>query len=98
MRRITMDYLISLDTNDFVRLSIKEVIKTLFEAIVLVVLVVYLFLQSFRTTIICTVAIIVALIATFAGMVCLRAEAAARREARSPDSALRLRSGRGDCR
>ncbi len=66
-----MDYLISLDTNDFVRLSIKEVIKTLFEAIVLVVLVVYLFLQSFRTTIICTVAIIVALIATFAGMVAL---------------------------
>jgi multidrug efflux pump len=49
-----MDYIISLDTNDFVRLSIKEVIKTLFEAIVLVVLVVYLFLQSFRTTIICT--------------------------------------------
>ena len=66
-----MDYLISLDTNDFVRLSIKEVIKTLFEAIVLVVLVVYLFLQSFRTTIICTVAIIVALIATFAGMLAL---------------------------
>ena len=53
-----MDYLISLDTNDFVRLSIKEVIKTLFEAIVLVVLVVYLFLQSFRTTIICSVAIV----------------------------------------
>ena len=66
-----MDYLISLDTNDFVRLSIKEVIKTLFEAIVLVVLVVYLFLQSFRTTIICTVAIFVALIATFAGMLAL---------------------------
>src|SRR5439155_19488994 len=40
-----MDYMISLDTNDFVRLPIKEVIKTLFEAIVLVVLVVYLFLQ-----------------------------------------------------
>ena len=66
-----MEYMISLDTNDFVRLSIKEVIKTLFEAIVLVVLVVYLFLQSFRTTIICTVAICVALIATFAGMLAL---------------------------
>src|SRR5437899_1696507 len=66
-----MDYLISLDTNDFVKLSIEEVIKTLFEAVVLVVLVVYLFLQSFRTTIICTVAIIVALIATFAGMLAL---------------------------
>ncbi len=66
-----MDYLISLDTNDFVRLSIKEVIKTLFEAVVLVVLVVYLFLQSFRTTIICTVAIVVALVTTFAGMLAL---------------------------
>ena len=66
-----MDYLISLDTNDFVRLSIKEVIKTLFEAIVLVVLVVYLFLQSFRTTIICSVAICVALITTFTGMLAL---------------------------
>jgi len=66
-----MDYLISLDTNDFVRLSIKEVQKTLAEAIVLVVLVVYLFLQSFRTTIICSVAIVVSLIATFAGMLAL---------------------------
>jgi multidrug efflux pump len=66
-----MDYLIALDTNDFVRLSIKEVIKTLIEAIVLVVLVVYLFLQSFRTTIICSVAIVVALIATFTGMLAL---------------------------
>jgi multidrug efflux pump len=66
-----MDYLISLDTNDFVRISIEEVIHTLFEAIVLVVLVVYLFLQSFRTTIICTVAIAVALISTFVGMLAL---------------------------
>jgi len=66
-----MEYLVALDTNDFVRLSIKEVVKTLFEAIVLVVLVVYLFLQSFRTTIICSVAIVIALIATFAGMLAL---------------------------
>ncbi len=66
-----IDYVISLDTNDFVKLSIEEVIHTLFEAIALVVLVVYLFLQSFRTTIICTVAIIVALITTFAGMLAL---------------------------
>jgi len=66
-----MEYLIALDTNDFVRLSIKEVIKTLFEAIVLVILVVYLFLQSFRTTIICSVAIVIALIATFTGMLAL---------------------------
>jgi len=49
-----MDYVVSLDTNDFVKLSIEEVIHTLIEAIVLVVLVVYLFLQSFRSTIICT--------------------------------------------
>ncbi len=66
-----MEYLVALDTNDFVRLSIKEVIKTLFEAMLLVVLVVYLFLQSFRTTIICAVAIVIALIATFAGMLAL---------------------------
>jgi multidrug efflux pump len=66
-----MDYAISLDTNDFVRISIEEVIHTLIEAVVLVVLVVYLFLQSFRTTIICTVAIAVALISTFTGMLAL---------------------------
>ena len=66
-----IDYVIALDTNDFVKLSIEEVIKTLFEAIALVVLVVYLFLQSFRTTIICIVAILVSLITTFAGMLAL---------------------------
>jgi multidrug efflux pump len=66
-----MDYLVSLDTNDFVRISIKEVVHTLLEAIILVVLVVYLFLQSFRTTIICSVAIIVALVSTFTGMLAL---------------------------
>ena len=66
-----MDYVVSLDTNDFVKLSIEEVIHTLLEAVVLVVLVVYLFLQSFRTTIICMVAIMVSLIATFAGMLAL---------------------------
>src|SRR5512146_948101 len=63
-----IEYTISLDTTEFVRLSIEEVIQTLFEAIILVVLVVYLFLQSFRSTIICTVAIFVSLIGTFAGM------------------------------
>ena len=66
-----LDYAIALDTNDFVRLSIEEVIKTLIEAMVLVVLVVYLFLQSFRTTLICAVAIVVALVTTFAGMLAL---------------------------
>ena len=66
-----LDYTIALDTNDFVRLSIEEVIKTLAEALVLVVLVVYLFLQSLRTTLICAVAIVVALVATFTGMLAL---------------------------
>jgi multidrug efflux pump len=66
-----IDYAIALDTNDFVRLSIEEVIHTLFAAIVLVVLVVYLFLQSLRTTLICAVAIVVALVSTFAGMLAL---------------------------
>jgi len=66
-----IDYAVALDTNDFVRLSIEEVIHTLVEAVVLVVLVVYLFLQSFRTTIICSVAIVVALVTTFAGMLAL---------------------------
>jgi multidrug efflux pump len=68
---VGLDYVISLDTNDFVRLSIEEVIHTLLEAVVLVVLVVYLFLQSFRTTLICTVAIVVALVSTFLGMLAL---------------------------
>ena len=66
-----IDYTIALDTTDFVRLSIEEVIHTLFEAILLVVLVVYLFLQSFRSTIICTVAVFVSLIGTFCGMLAL---------------------------
>ena len=62
---------IALDTNDFVRLSIEEVIHTLAEALVLVVLVVYLFLQRFRTTLICAIAIVVSLVATFSGMLAL---------------------------
>ena len=63
-----IEYVIALDTTEFVRLSIKEVFDTLLEAIVLVILVVYLFLQSFRSTIICTVAIFVSLIGTAIGM------------------------------
>jgi len=66
-----IEYEIALDTTDFVRLSIEEVLHTLVEAIILVVLVVYLFLQSFRATVICTVAIFVSLIGTFAGMLAL---------------------------
>ncbi len=66
-----IEYRISLDTTEFVRLSIEEVVHTLFEAIILVILVVYLFLQSFRSTIICTVAIVVSLVGAFAGMLAL---------------------------
>jgi multidrug efflux pump len=66
-----IDYAIALDTNDFVRLSIEEVIHTLIAAVILVVLVVFLFLQSVRTTLICAVAIVVALVSTFAGMLAL---------------------------
>ncbi len=66
-----INYIVSLDTNDFVRISIKEVQHTLFEAVLLVVGVVFLFLQNFRATIICSVAIFVALVGTFAGMISL---------------------------
>ena len=66
-----IDYLVALDTTNFVRLSIEEVIHTLFEAILLVVLVVYLFLQNIRATIICIAAIFVALIGAFTGMLAL---------------------------
>ncbi len=66
-----IEYVIALDTTDFVRLSIEEVVHTLLEAVLLVVLVVYLFLQSFRATIICTVAVFVALVGTFVGMLAL---------------------------
>lgn len=66
-----IEYMIALDTTDFVRLSIEEVIKTLIEAVALVILVVYLFLQNFRATIICTSAIFVALIGTFTGLFAL---------------------------
>jgi hydrophobe/amphiphile efflux-1 (HAE1) family protein len=54
-----------LDTTPFVRISIIEVIKTLAEAIVLVFLVMYLFLQNFRATLIPTIAVPVVLLGTF---------------------------------
>ena len=55
-----------MSTKDFLDASIKSVIETLILAIVLVVLVVYIFLQSFRSTLIPAIAIIVSLIGTFA--------------------------------
>ena len=54
-----------MSTKDFLDASIHNVLKTLFEAIVLVVLVVYLFLQSFKATIIPTLSIVVSLIGSF---------------------------------
>ena len=60
-----MDYVILLDTNDFLFASIHEVIKTLIEGFILVFLVVYIFLQDFRSTLIPAIAIPVALVGTF---------------------------------
>jgi HAE1 family hydrophobic/amphiphilic exporter-1 len=58
-------YKIIMNTNDFLYASISEVLKTLLEAFILVVLVVYIFLQDFRSTLIPAIAIPVALIGTF---------------------------------
>ncbi|MCS3050430.1 efflux RND transporter permease subunit [Parabacteroides johnsonii] len=57
-----------LSSNDFLYASINSVVKTLIEAIILVILIVYLFLQDFRSTLIPLVGIVVSLIGTFAFM------------------------------
>ena len=54
------------DTSDFIKLSVKEVVKTLIEAILLVVLVMFVFLQSWRATLIPFIAVPVVLLGTFA--------------------------------
>jgi multidrug efflux pump len=54
------------DTTDFIKLSISEVVKTLIEAILLVVLVIFVFLQSWRATLIPFIAVPVVLLGTFA--------------------------------
>lgn len=61
-----MEYKIAYDTTEFVKESLKEVVKTLLEAMVLVFLVVFVFLQNWRTTLIPCIAIPVSLIGTFA--------------------------------
>ena len=53
------------------RLSIKEVVKTLFEALLLVIVVMYVFLQSVRASAIATSAIVISITGTFAGMLVL---------------------------
>ena len=63
-----VSYDIPYDTTTFIDVSIKEVIKTLAEAMLLVILVVYVFLQSWRATLIPAVAVPVSLLGTLAGM------------------------------
>jgi multidrug efflux pump len=66
-----LDYSIAMDTTEFTRASISDVIHTFFEALVLVVIVVYVFLQSFRATLIPVIAVPVSILGTFMGMLAL---------------------------
>jgi len=66
-----LTYATPYDTTRFVEVSIREVVKTLAEAMVLVILVVYLFLQNWRATLIPIIAVPVSLIGTFAGLLLL---------------------------
>ncbi|MDR2826197.1 MAG: efflux RND transporter permease subunit, partial [Deltaproteobacteria bacterium] len=63
-----METVISYDTTPFIRISLMEVVKTLVEAIILVFLLMYLFLQNLRATFIPTITIPVVLLGTFAVM------------------------------
>jgi len=63
-----LDYKIVLDTSQFTLYSIEKVVHTFFEAVILVVLVVFVFLQSLRATVIPILAVPVSIIGTFAGM------------------------------
>jgi multidrug efflux pump len=63
-----LDYTISLDMTPFIKESIKEVIRTLVEAVILVAIVVLVFLQNWRSAIIPLVAVPVAIVGTFAVM------------------------------
>lgn len=66
-----ISYLIPYDTTLFVNASIREVVKTIFEAAFLVMLVVFVFLQNVRLTIIPVLALIVSIVGAFAGMLAL---------------------------
>ena len=61
-----------LDTEPFITLSIEEVVKTLFEAVALVFVVMYIFLQNFRATLIPTIAVPIVLLGTFGVLAGLR--------------------------
>ncbi len=63
-----MEVVYPYDTTPFVKISIEEVAQTLFEAIILVFCVMYLFLQNFRATLIPTIAVPVVLLGTFGVM------------------------------
>src|SRR5258706_8376800 len=63
-----LDYKIVLDTSQFTLYSIEKVVHTFFEAVMLVVLVVFIFLQSLRATVIPILAVPVSIIGTFVGM------------------------------
>jgi len=63
-----LDYKIVLDTSQFTLYSIEKVVHTFFEAVVLVVLVVFVFLQSLRATVIPILAVPVSIVGTFVGM------------------------------
>ena len=61
-----LEYKVAYETTSFVKASITDVVKTLLEAVLLVFLVMYLFLQNFRATLIPTIAVPVVLMGTFA--------------------------------
>ncbi len=63
-----VDYVVPFDTTKFVQASITEVVHTLVEALILVAIVVFVFLQNWRATVIPLVAVPVSLIGTFAGL------------------------------
>lgn len=66
-----LEYGIQYDTTDFISASIHEVVETLVIAVLLVILVTYLFLQDWRSTLVPTIAIPVSLVGTFAAMAVL---------------------------
>ena len=63
-----LEYKIPYDTTKFVKQSIKEVLKTFGEALLLVIIVMYMFLKNFRSTLIPMIAVPVSLLGTFAGL------------------------------
>ena len=66
-----MKYSVIKDTTDYISASITEVVKTFFEALLLVAIIVYIFLQSWRATLIPMLAVPVSLVGTFAAFIAL---------------------------